>query len=498
MMNASKNAMRILGHMHLAAAAASLVPLLLAAIWKEYGCLKAFALPLCAFLIIGLILTPRGPKTRRRMSPRDGMKIAAIAYLSICAIGTLPYYMSGAVDSVLSALFESISAVTTTGATTIKDIDALPKSILFWRSFSQWLGGLSVMLLLLKLVPGTYSGSLLTPETTGVGARNTGRGPSRATLRIIGIYGGLTLIQSLLLAAGGAGLLDAVLMSFACCSTGGFSVRSAGTASILTPYMRIVMTAFMLICASRSTTYISLMRGGKPSLKYGAKAAEAKAGYFKLSSELKAYIGFLIFPSLLVSTNLYMQGSYGFEESLSYGSFQTVSFLTSTGTAATDFSSWPPFSAVLLTLISFAGGCSASPAGGLKIIRVVILAKLVKRSFTTKLHPNAVLPVKTDGKALPSSLCNAVVYYTFAYVLLYFVGVFLFTFDSIDLGSCFTASAAMLNNVGTGFGTMGFRGYFGEFSNFSKLAGCILMLAGRLEIYPLVALFSGRLGKERI
>lgn len=484
--------------MHLAAAAASLVPMLLAAVWRESECLKAFALPLCAFLVIGLILTPRGARSRRRMAPRDGMKIAAIAYLSICAIGTLPYYLSGASNSVISALFESISAFTTTGATTIKDIDALPKSLLFWRGFSQWLGGLSVLLLLSNLVPDTYSESLLTPETTGVEVGNAGRGPSRSTLRVIGIYGGFTLLQSMLLAAGGAEVLDAILMSFACCSTGGFSVRSGGTASILTPYMRAVMTVLMIICASRGTTYISLLRRGKFSLKEGAKGNTAKAGVFKLSSELKAYIGFLILPSLLVSTDLYLQGSYSLGDSLSYGSFQAASFLTSTGTAGSDFSAWPPFSAVLLTLISFAGGCSASPAGGLKIIRVVILAKLVKRSFTTKLHPNAVIPVKTDGKALPSSLCNSVVYYTFAYVLLYFVGVFLFTFDKIDLASCFSASAAMLNNLGTGFGAMGFLGYFGEFSNASKLSGCILMLAGRLEIYPLIALFSGRLGRERI
>ncbi len=498
MMDTSKSAKRILGHMHLAAAAASLVPLLLAAVWKESECLKAFTPALCAFLITGLILTPRGAKSRRRMAPRDGMKIAAIAYLSICAIGTLPYYLSGATDSVISALFESISAFTTTGATTIKNIDALPKSLLFWRGFSQWMGGLSVLLLLSDLVPGTYSESLLTPENAGVGAGNAGRGPSRTTIRVIVIYGGLTLLQSLLLAAGGAGALDALLMSFACCSTGGFNIKSAGTASILTPYMRTVMTAFMIICASRGTTYISLMRGGKSYRKDGAKGSAAKAGLFKLSSELKAYIGFIVLPSILVSADLYIEGGYSLGDSLSCGSFQTVSFLTSTGTAGSDFSAWPPFSAALLTLISFSGGCSASPAGGLKIIRVVILAKLVKRSFTTKLHPNAVLPVKMDGKALPSSLCNAVVYYSFAYVLLYFVGVFLFTFDNIDLGTCFSASAAMLNNLGTGFGAIGFLGYFGEFSNLSKLAGCILMLAGRLEIYSLIALFSGRIGKERV
>ncbi len=498
MMDTSKSAMRILGHLHLAAAAASLIPLLLAAAWKESECLKAFALPLLAFMLVGLTLAPRGGKTLRRMAAKDGMKIAAISYLSICLIGGLPYYLSGASDSAISALFESISAFTTTGATIIKDIDALPKSLLFWRGFSQWLGGVSVLLLLAELVPSNYSASLLQTEIVGVGPEGSGRRLNRTAGKIMMIYGGLTLLQALLLTAGGAGVLDSLLISFGSCSTGGFNIRSSGTASILTPYMRVVMTAFMLLCGG-AAVYMSLSRREKSKLRPGnPKAGTTTARTLKLGSELKAYIGFLILPSVLISADLYLQGVYNLADSFSYASFQSVSFLTTTGTAGSDFSVWPPFSAALLTLISFAGGCSYSPAGGLKIMRIVILAKLLKRSFTTKLHPNAVLSVKADGKALPSSICNAVVYYGFAYVLLFFAGAFLLSFDKIDLLSCFTAAAAALNNLGSGFGAMGFLGYFGKFSDFSKLVMCILMLAGRLEIYPLIALFSGRLGKEKM
>ena len=464
------------------------VPLLYAALAGENEVVLAFLMPSAFAVAVGVSLSIIYRAESSWITLKDSLLLTFLVWFSASVIGAVPYLLAGLIHSPFSALFESVSAFTTTGATVFERIGDLPKAFLLWKAFAQWLGGIGILVLMQTLLPVTFEnqGTLIKGESTsGINADNVffnRKGTSRA---IYAIYLLMTVAQALLLKAGGFSWFDAVLSSFGTSASGGMNTRTDGLLNISTPFTDAVMTLFMLLSCLSFAMYFALIKKDRESIRR--------------NTELKAYLGIAAGAVILVTADLYLTGTFaGLGQSLRYGGFQAVSFLTTTGYATTDFNTWPAFSRMLLTVLGFFGGCSSSTGGALKVIRIVILCKMVWRNFTTRIHPNAVVTIKTNEKPLPSSIANSVVSYTLTFFLLFLTGAFLFTFDTNDFQTAFTASAAMLCNVGAGCGEMGLLGQYYMFHPLSHLLMSILMLAGRLEIYAVLLPLSRSFWREKI
>ena len=483
----AKTIARIIGNQLFISGFAMLLPLFYAAALGEGPAVGAFAVPAILSLVLGGTLTRIYRNAPSGITQKDGILLLVIGWLCISLLSALPYLLSGLTHSLISALFESISAFTTTGASILRNIGGLPRSILLWRSLSQWLGGLGILVLMQTMLPTTYEnpGNLILAQHSEVNADNITFSRKSSSRTIYLIYICLTLLQILLLRAGGLTWLDSLAFGSATASTGGINCYSDGLMHVATPYIEAVLAIFMLLACTNFTFFIHLIRWDKDKIFH--------------RTELNAYLGIVLTAILLVTANLRLSGTYDtVGEAFRYGSFQSVSFMTTTGLVSTDCTAWPSFSQMLLTVLSFIGGCASSTGGGLKVIRVVILSKIVWRNFSTRIHPNAVITIKTNRQPVPSRIANGVVAYTLTYFTLLLLGAFLLSFDVADMQTAFTASAAALNNVGSGFGQMGIFAQYDTFNRFSQLVLSILMLAGRLEIYAVILPLTRAFWKEKI
>ncbi|MBP5750783.1 MAG: TrkH family potassium uptake protein, partial [Firmicutes bacterium] len=352
----------------------------------------------------------------------------------------------------------------------------------------QWLGGIGILVLLHSLIPASFEqqSSILSTETEAINTDNISFA-RRSTAKLIYLfYIAMSGTQVLLLKFCGLNWYDSFIFSFGTSASGGLNNYSDGLLHVANPAAEAVLAVFMLLSCVNFALYVRLLRG----------ETEKVHG----NTELNAYVGLAAAGVILVTLDLFIHHVYSdLAESLRFGGFQAISFLTTTGLSNADFNLWPSFSKMVLTILSFIGGCSTSTGGALKVIRVVIISKMVWRSFTTRIHPNAVVTIKTNGKPVPSNIANKAVAYTLIFFVLFLSGTFLLTFDpASDFQSAFTASGAMLCNIGTGAGVMGMFAEYHMFGQFSQLVMCFLMLAGRLEIYALLLPFSGSFWREKI
>ncbi len=482
-----KSIAKILGHLLTFIGGAMLVPLVYAALKGYNNDVMPFLLPAALSLALGLTLSITYRDAGKWITMKDSLLLTALVWLSASVIGAIPYLYAGILRHPFSALFESVSAFTTTGATVFARIGDLPETFLLWRAFSQWLGGIGVLILMQTLLPAAFENHslLLRGESSGINTDNiffTRKDMSRA---VYALYIGMTVLQVLLLKLGGFGWFDAVCFSFGTSASGGMNTRTEGMLGLSTPFTEGVMVLFMILSGISFAIYFSLMKKDLDNVRK--------------NTELKVFFGIGAASVILVTADLFINRTFGsLAEDFRYGGFQTVSFLTTTGYASADFNTWPSFSKMLLTLLSFIGGCSSSTGGALKIIRITILSKMVWRSFTTRIHPNAVVALKLNHKPLPSSAANNVISYTLTFFFLFLTGAFLLTFATTDFQTAFTASAAMLCNVGAGCGQMGMLGQYHMFHPVAQLLMSILMLAGRLEIYAILLPFTRGFWKEKI
>lgn len=481
----TKGILKILGNLLLITGIALFIPLFIAAQEGHPAYIQAFLVPGGISVALGLSLKFTFRKAGDKLSSKDGMLIVALVWSCASLIGALPYLLSGLTNSFISALFESISAFTTTGATIFEDVTGLPRCILFWRAFAQWIGGMGIIILLgsLMLSIGGGTARLLRAENDGFTTTKVAISKT-ATRFIYAIYSAFTLIEVLLLKAGGLSWFDSITFSFSTMATGGFTNYTDGVSSIASPFVLLVLGLFMVISGVDYTVYYRLFRKDR--------------SHINRNSELKAYFGIMLVSALLIIINLMASGTVSDDEAVSLGLFNTISYMTSTGLTAGNAMEWPTFSRVLLTLLTFAGGCSSSTGGALKVIRIVVLAKIIWRSFSMRIHPNAVIALKVSGKPMKSGAANRILYYCLTYVIILIIGTFLLTFDAPDMETALTASAAALNNTGSGFGIMGIYANYHMFSGFSQAVLCALMMLGRLEIYTFLLLFSRDFWKEKI
>lgn len=433
-----------------------------------------------AIIILGTLLVINPPKNHT-MYIKDGFASTASAWIVLSLAGAMPLWLSKAIPSYIDAFFETVSGFTTTGATILTDIEKLSHCMLFWRSFSHWLGGMGVIVFLLAIIPklgGNQSINLMKAESTGPSV-----GKSLPKLRnyaalLYSIYFGLTLLEVILLLFGKMSIFEAVTTAFSTAGTGGFSVYNDSMGHFSSwetgHYLQTVVAVFMMLFGVNFYVYIAIL------LKK-FKAA------FK-NEELWLYIGFVVASTVIIAINIFDTYETVYE-SLHQSFFYVTSIISTTGFATVDTNVWPEFSKVIIMFITCVGACAGSTGGGFKISRILIIFKEVKKEFKILLHPRTVQTVKIDGKKVTHEVARSVSIFFSIYVIIVIVTTILIALDGYDFMTCFSSVLATLNNVGPGFSVVGSAGNYASFSILSKIVFCFNMLAGRLELYPLLLFF---------
>ena len=456
---------------------------LVALIYQESsGWSLVAAVLLC--LLIGLPLVIRKPKNRV-FYLREGFATTALCWIVLSCVGALPFVLSGYIPNPVDALFETVSGFTTTGASILTDVEALPHCLLFWRSFTHWIGGMGVLVFLLTLIPlaGGSHMNLMKAESPGPSVtRLVPKVKSTAKILYM-IYMVLTIIEIFLLLFGGMPLFDSITLSLGTAGTGGFSNKALSVGAYNDPYFEVVIGVFMLLFGINFNLYYFLL------LRHFREALA--------SEELRVYLGIVAFSTLTITANIAgLYDSVG--TALRTAFFQVSSIVTTTGYATADFNLWPTYSRVVIVILTFVGACAGSTAGGLKVSRVIIIFKAARQDLNKMLHSHAVTTVRFEGKPLDEKTLRGVHNYFNIYIMLLTLSVLLVSLDGFDVITTFTAVATCLNNVGPGLELVGPLGSFAEFSAPVKLLLAFDMLAGRLELYPMLALFAPRLWRKRI
>ncbi len=449
-----------------------MLPLLVCLLYGEYSDLWSFAATVGVTLVAGTLLTLLSRPGTQVIFAKEGFVIVALAWLLMSAAGALPFFLSGSIPTYVDAFFETVSGFTTTGASILTDVESLGRGMLFWRSFTHWIGGMGVLVLIMAIVPSKSGRSMhiLRAEMPGpIVGKLVPR--VRDTAKILYfIYIGMTAIQIVLLLCGGMSVFDSVVHTFGTAGTGGFGVRADSIASY-SPYLQWVIAAFMLLFGANFNLYYLILVG---HLRTALK-----------SRELWCYL--LVVAAAVVVVAINIQSLYdGVGEIVRTAFFQVSSIITTTGYATADFNAWPQLSRAILLLLMFIGGCAGSTAGGLKVSRLMLLVKSVKRDLQQHLHRRAVGVIKLEGKRVDDVTVNGVGVYLALYMLLFAVCFLLVSLESFSLESNFSAVAACFNNVGPGFGEVGPAGNYAAYSVLSKVVLSFAMLFGRLEIYPLL------------
>ena len=469
----------VLGRIFLIEAALMLFPMGCAAIYGEWSVVLSFLWPALIVLALGLITSLRTPQNTK-IYARDGLAIVALVWVLMSVFGAMPFVISGEIPSFADAFFETVSGFTTTGSTILTDVEALSHGTLFWRSFSHWIGGMGVLVFAMAVLPMTDGRAmhLMRAEVPGPTCGKISSKLSDSAKILYAIYFVMTVIETILLCAGGMPLFDALIHAFGTAGTGGFSNKALSVGAYNSPYFEIVIGVFMLLFGINFNLYYFLL------LRHFREAFA--------SEEMHVYLGIVAFSTLTITANIAsMYDSVG--TALRTAFFQVSSIVTTTGYATADFNLWPTYSRIVIVILTFVGACAGSTAGGLKVSRVIILFKAARQDLNKMLHSHAVTTVRFEGKPLDEKTLRGVHNYFNIYMLLLTLSVLLLSLDGFDLVTTFTSVATCLNNVGPGLEMVGPMGSFADFSAPAKLLLAFDMLAGRLELYPMLALFAPRL-----
>ena len=474
----------VLGRIFCIEAVLMLFPMLCAACYGEWYLLPAFLLPAVLLAVLGLAASLRTPKNTTIFA-RDGLAIVALVWVLMSAFGALPFVISGEIPSFIDAFFETVSGFTTTGSTILTDVEALSHGTLFWRSFAHWVGGMGVLVLAMAVLPMTDGRAmhLMRAEVPGPTVGKISSKLSDSAKILYSIYFAMTLAEVILLCAGGMPLFDSLIHAFGTAGTGGFSNKGLSVGAYNNPYFEIVIGVFMLLFGINfNLYYFLLLRRFRDAF---------------CSEEMLTYLGIVAFSTVTITLNiLHLYDGVG--TALRTAFFQVSSIITTTGYASADFNLWPTYARTVICILTFIGACAGSTAGGLKISRIVIFFKAAKQDLNKMLHTHAVTTVRFEGKPLDEKVLRGVHNYFNIYMLLLAVSILLISLDGFDLVTTFTSVVTCINNVGPGLEVVGPMGNFAGFSAPAKLLLSFDMLAGRLELYPMLALFSPRLWQKRI
>ena len=462
-------------------AACLALPAVCAVCYGEMFYLKYIAISIGLCLVFGIPLTCSAPQNKA-MYAKEGFITVALSWTVMSIFGSMPFLLSGAIPNVADAIFETVSGFSTTGATILTDVEALPKSLLFWRSFTHWIGGMGVLVFLVALLPLSGGGNfhLMRAESTGPAVSKIVPKVKSSAKIIYLIYIAMTALEIVLLLCGGLDVFSALTLSFGTAGTGGFGILNSGAADY-SSYVQIVITVFMFLFGIDFSLYYLVLIG---KLKDAVK-----------SEEMRAYVGIVVFSIALITVNISsMFANIG--EAVKHSAFQVASVITTTGYATTDFNLWPEFSKALLVALMLVGACAGSTGGGIKVSRVLILLKSIIKEIKVAAHPKSTMKINMNGRPVDHETVRAVNVYMGTFMVITVTSVLLISLDNFDFTTTLTSVIATLNNIGPGLNLVGPMGNFSVFSDLSKIIFSLLMLIGRLEIFPMLILFSFRTWKK--
>lgn len=452
------------------------IPLVVAIVCGETTMYLPFLIPMLVSLIFAILVNLFTRKEKINMTTKQTFLIVGIVWVIASFMGSVPFYFSGFFNSYCDCLFESVSGFSTTGATILSNVEILPRSINMWRCITHWLGGMGIVTLTVAVLPlfGVGGFQLIKAETTGP---EKGKVTTRitTTAKFLWLtYIAFTLTETLALKLAGMDFIDALSHSFATLGTGGFSTRNASIGSYNSVSIDIICTIFMFLSGINFSLYYYLCTKKWSEIKY--------------NSELKFYIGIVVFSILAITFSI-LPVYKSFGTSLRYSSFQVVSVISTTGFSTADFLQWPSVAQFFLFVLFFFGGCSGSTSGGFKVIRWVILGKSLSNETKKMLHPHGVFTVRLNNRPIKNEIITSVSAFLTLYLILISIITFAGCLGKLDFLTAFTAAVSMIGNVGPAFGPLGPTGNYGFLPSFVKYCYCFAMMAGRLELYTMIIYF---------
>ncbi|MFV0290029.1 MAG: TrkH family potassium uptake protein [Mangrovibacterium sp.] len=478
-----KGIIKVLGALLTLEGVCMLLSALVGACYSDGGAqimLKAAAIT----LMVGAITVICTKNASRKIQRNDGFIIVTFIWILFSFFGSLPYLLSGQVPSMADAFFETMSGFSTTGSSILNDIEAMPHGVLFWRSFTQWQGGMGIIVLSLAILPifGIGGMQLFAAEVPGPVADKINP-KIRSTAKFLWyLYIGFTLLETILLYLGGMNLFDAINHSFTTMATGGYSTKQDSIAHWDSPYIQYVITAFMIIAGTNFT------------LIYSTCIGEVKK--LTANEEFRFYIAFIAFFTIIIAGGLFFTTDLGAEKSFRDAIFQVASIITTTGYATADYLLWHPFLIALIFTAFFFGGSAGSTGGGIKIMRIVLLLKNSYYELRRLLHPNAVIPVRYNGRAVSQPIVTNILAFFMIYIIIFVISSIIFTLFEPDLATAMSAVATSLGNIGPGLGNLGPMYNFSAIPDGGKWFLSFLMLLGRLELFTVLVLLSPAFWKK--
>ena len=426
-------------------------------------------------LLAAVVLGIKKPKNDVVFA-RESFISVSLGWLLLSFFGALPFYISGSIPNIIDCFFETVSGFTTTGATILNTVETLPKSILFWRAFTHWIGGMGVLVFLLMLTQISEGNAMyiMRAEVPGPSVGKLAPRMRSNSLILYGIYTALTVLEAVILTIEGQSVFDAVTNAMSTAGTGGFSVRDMGIAAYGSPAMEWTIAVFMLLFGINFNLYYLILFG--------------RIKQVFASEELRVYTGIIAAATLTVGINVMnYYGSFG--DSIRKAFFQVTSVISTTGFSNVEFMNWPQLSRAVILVLLFTGACAGSTAGGIKISRIIIMAKVVYRSIHQLAHPHEVSCIKFEGKVVDRETRSFVCTYMTTFFVILFLSTFVTMFQGHDFETSFSAMLSCFNNVGPALGLVGHSGNYNIFGGGTKLLMSLIMLVGRLEIFPMLILF---------
>ncbi len=455
-------------------------------VFYEEPDLPAFILSTLLTIAVGIPLSYAGKDAERKLSRKDGYVVVTFAWIIFSIFGMLPYYISGYIPNLTNAFFETMSGFSTTGASILDDIESLPHALLFWRSMTQWIGGMGIVIFTIAVLPifGVGGIQLFAAEATGPKFDKITPRIDVTAKWIWAIYIVLTITETLLLMLGGLSLFDSVCHAMSTTATGGFSTKQDSIAAFHSPYVEYVITIFMFLSGINfSLLYLLFLKGSIKRL-------------FS-DSEVRWYVKTVLMFTTIITIGLLISSPMGLEEAFRKSSFLVVSLQTTCGYVTDDYMLWAPPLWMLTTIITYCGACAGSTSGGTKCIRAVIVARIAKNEFMHILHPNAVLPVKVNGTSVSSTTKNTVLAFFVVFVLLVFLGWFVMMIIGLDFDDAYSVVISSLANVGPGIGMCGPSFSWNALPDAAKWLSIVYMLIGRLELFTVLLLLNPTFWKKR-
>lgn len=455
----------------------SMVPPFLIAFFNKQSDMAAFGISICINVILGYLLT-RIKVTKTKIKVKEGLAIVTLGWVFASIFGALPFYISGSIPSYVDALFETVSGFTTTGATIINDIEVLPMGILFWRSFTHWIGGMGILVVAVAVLPMMGEGGFHVFKAESPGPIADKIVPRiKDTAKILYMtYILISLIEFVLLMIGGMNVFESAVHTFGTLGTGGFSTRNGSIGAFNSSYITIVISIFMIMSGTNFSLYYDCFKGKwKDVIK---------------NSELRFYLGIILVSVFFITIDMNNNLYHNLFESFKHSLFQVTSLMTTTGYTTFDYEKWTTFSKGILFMLMFVGGCAGSTGGSIKVIRILALIKLLKREFVKILHPRAIVSVKFGDQPVSEDTLLNIASFFMLYMLIFILGSLAISLEGITFMGATSAVAATLGNIGPGFDFVGPTHTYSGFSDLSKLLLSFFMLLGRLELFTVIALLS--------